>query len=97
MCAIPAGLDSGRSNPRSSLEIGTWAVQAYQSAAERREELKQHMAVACSQLLAAPEEHVRNLRALLALTVDDDAQVLAQPQPSHTATRTRTPSVIGSA
>ena len=50
-------------------------AQAYQSAAERREELKQHMAVACSQLLAAPEEHVRNLRALLALTADDDVQV----------------------
>ena len=50
-------------------------MQAYQSAAERREELKQHMAVACSQLLAAPEDHVRNLRALLALTVDDDVQV----------------------
>ena len=33
------------------------------------------MAVACSQLLAAPEEHVRNLRALLALVVDDDLQV----------------------
>ena len=50
-------------------------LQDYQSAAERREELKQHMAVACGQLLAAPEEHVRNLRALLALTADDDLQV----------------------
>jgi hypothetical protein len=39
------------------------------------------MAVACSQLLAAPEEHVRNLRALLALTVDDDVQVLAESEP----------------
>ena len=38
------------------------------------------MAVACSQLLAAPEEHVRNLRALLALTVDDDVQVRPEPQ-----------------
>ena len=49
--------------------------QAYQSAAERRDELKQHMAVACGQLLAAPEEHVRNLRALLALTADSDGAV----------------------
>ena len=30
---------------------------------------------ACGQLLAAPEEHVRNLRALLALTADDDGPV----------------------
>lgn len=53
----------------------TGELQEYQSAAERRDELKQHMAVACGQLLAAPEEHVRNLRALLALTADDDLQV----------------------
>ena len=50
-------------------------MQAFQSAAERRDELKQHMAVACGQLLAAPEEHVRNLRALLALTADGDGAV----------------------
>ncbi len=47
------------------------------------------MAVACSQLLAAPEDHVRNLRALLALTVDDDVQVrpsqliVAVPHPAR--------------
>ena len=65
-------------------------MQAYQSAAERREELKQHMAVACSQLLAAPEEHVRNLRALLALTVDDDVQVrsAAHAMPASVAVAT---------
>ena len=48
--------------------------QAFQNAEERREELKQQMAVACSQLLRAPEEHQRNLRALLALTVDADTE-----------------------
>jgi hypothetical protein len=33
------------------------------------------MAVACSQLLREPEAHTKNLRALLALTVDKDTEV----------------------
>lgn len=51
-------------------------AQDFQDAEERREELKQQMAVACSQLLRDPEAHTRNLRALLALTVDRDTEVL---------------------
>ncbi len=60
-------------------------VQAFQNAEERREELKQQMAVACSQLLRAPEEHTRNLRALLALTVDADTEVWLAPTAHHCA------------
>lgn len=51
------------------------SIQEFQDAEERREELKQQIAVACSQLLREPEAHTRNLRALLALTVDNDIEV----------------------
>lgn len=51
-------------------------LQDFQNKEERREELKQQMALACKQLLQAPENHLRNLRGLLALTVDEDIEIV---------------------
>jgi hypothetical protein len=51
-------------------------AQEFQDTEERREELKRQIAIACSQLLRDPEAHTRNLRALLALTVDKDTEVM---------------------
>lgn len=51
------------------------ALQEFEDSEERREELKQQVAVAATQLLQNPEENLANLRTLLALAADKDAQV----------------------
>ena len=53
-------------------------VQEFQDAEERREELKQKMAVTASQLLADPERHLPSIKLLLELARDRDAQVRLQ-------------------
>lgn len=80
---LPASAEShALSSPRLSLmeqglKRGCWALaQEFQDTEERREELKRRIAIACSQLLRDPEAHTRNLRALLALTVDKDTEVM---------------------
>lgn len=51
-------------------------LQQYENAQERREELKQQLAVTASKVLQNPEAHLPTLKSVLALAADQDAQVL---------------------
>ena len=50
-------------------------LQEFQNVQERREELKQQMAVTASKLLQNPEANLPTMRSLLTLAVDKDVQV----------------------
>lgn len=55
-------------------------VQEYLKLEERREELKQQIALAAMRLLQDPEQHLRDLTALVDLARDRDELVrLARP------------------
>ena len=60
---------------KHGLNVGPCPLQEFQDAEERREELKQRMAVTASQLLADPERHLPSIKLLLELARDRDAQV----------------------
>lgn len=50
-------------------------LQEFQNVQERREELKQQMAVTASRLLQNPEANLPTMRSLLTLATDKDSQV----------------------
>lgn len=50
-------------------------LQEFQNVQERREELKQQMAVTASKLLQNPEANLPTMRSLLTLAADKDVQV----------------------
>ena len=50
-------------------------LQQFENAQERREELKQQLAVTASKVLQNPEAHLPTLKSVLALAADKDAQV----------------------
>ena len=53
-------------------------LQEYASVQERREEMKQQLAVTASKILQNPEAHLPTLKSLLALAADKDVQVTSQ-------------------
>ena len=50
-------------------------LQDFQNIQERREEIKQQMAVTASKVLQNPEANLPSMRSLLALAADKDSQV----------------------
>lgn len=57
-------------------------LQEFQNVQERREELKQQMAVTASKLLQNPEANLPTMRSLLTLAADKDVQVSGVDFPS---------------
>ena len=57
-------------------------LQEFQNVQERREELKQQMAVTASKLLQNPEANLPTMRSLLTLAADKDVQVSGVQFPS---------------
>lgn len=52
-------------------------LQQFENAQQRREELKQQLAVTASKVLQNPEAHLPSLKSVLTLAADKDAQVQA--------------------
>lgn len=50
-------------------------LQQFENAQQRREELKQQLAVTASKVLQNPEAHLPSLKSVLTLAADKDAQV----------------------
>ena len=50
-------------------------LQQFENAQERREEMKQQLAVTASKILQNPEAHLPSLKSVLALAADKDTQV----------------------
>ena len=50
-------------------------LQQFENTQERREELKQQLAVTASKILQNPEAHLPSLKSVLALAADKDTQV----------------------
>lgn len=70
--------------PSQQEDLGPDAeLQEFQNVQERREELKQQMAVTASKLLQNPEANLPTLRSLLSLAADKDAQVHGYPSWYH--------------
>jgi multidrug resistance efflux pump len=72
--AISSSLAAAEHNQQGSLGPDA-ELQEFQNVQERREELKQQMAVTASKLLQNPEANLPTMRSLLTLAADKDIQV----------------------